>query len=84
MPGHTVYNLAKAGHAQLIRALALELALAIRVNGVAPGATSGPKANRYSTCRLRAYPQPNPAAKRANPEDLAKVVAFLLSPAAGM
>jgi pteridine reductase len=37
MKRHVVYNLAKAGHAQLIRSLALELAPDVRVNGVAPG-----------------------------------------------
>lgn len=84
MPGHTVYNLAKAGHAQLIRALALELAPAIRVNGVAPGANVWPEGESVFDPAARAHILSQiPLQRVGEPEDLAKVVAFLLSPAAG-
>ncbi len=39
---HAVYTMAKAGLAMMTRALALELAPAVRVNGVAPGAILWP------------------------------------------
>ena len=84
MPGHTVYNLAKAGHAKLIRALALELAPAIRVNGVAPGANVWPEGESVFDPAARAHILSQiPLQRVGEPEDLAKVVAFLLSPAAG-
>ena len=68
MPGHTVYNLAKAGHAQLIRALALELAPAIPRQQRSPGANVWPEGESVFDPAARAYPQPNPAAKWVNPK----------------
>jgi len=41
-PGHPVYCMAKAANAMMVRALALDLAPDIRVNGVAPGAALWP------------------------------------------
>lgn len=51
---HAVYTMAKAGLAMMTRALALELAPAVRVNGVAPGAILWP-----------AQPNPELAAEHA-------------------
>lgn len=42
-PGHLVYNVAKAGLEMLTKSLALELAPAVRVNSVAPGALLWPE-----------------------------------------
>ncbi len=84
MPGHTVYNLAKAGHAQLIRTLALELAPAVRVNGVAPGANVWPEGESVFDDTARAHIlRQIPLQRVGTPDDLAQAVAFLLSPAAG-
>jgi len=44
MAGHAIYNIAKAGNIMLTKTLAKELAPAIRVNGIAPGAIAWPEA----------------------------------------
>ncbi len=54
---HAVYTMAKAGLAMMTRALALELAPAVRVNGVAPGAILWPA-------------QPNPELSAGNAAQL--------------
>lgn len=75
-----VYSLAKAGHAQLIRALALELAPSVRVNGVAPGANVWPEAGEHFSDAERASIEASiPLGRVGRPEDLARAVAFLLS-----
>lgn len=75
-----VYSLAKAGHAQLIRALALELAPAVRVNGVAPGANVWPENDQhFSSGQRQAIQDTIPLGRTGNPLDLAQTVAFLLS-----
>src|SRR5688572_17435220 len=43
MPRHSIYSIAKAGNAMLTQSLALEMAPAVRVNGVAPGAILWPE-----------------------------------------
>ncbi len=43
MPRHPVYSMAKAALEMMTRSLALELAPAVRVNGVAPGAVLWPE-----------------------------------------
>lgn len=75
-----VYSLAKAGHAQLIRALALELAPQVRVNGVAPGANVWPEGGEhFSDGERQAIESSIPLARVGVPADLARTVAFLLS-----
>ena len=79
MPGHVVYNLAKAGHAQLIRTLAIELAPQVRVNGVAPGANVWPEGESVFSDPVRQRIEDSiPLQRVGTPEDLAKTVAFLL------
>jgi pteridine reductase len=76
MRGHAVYCIAKAGLAMMTRAMARELAPAIRVNGVSPGAILWPQ------------PAPDEAAKRrilsrialgriGHPADIASAVVYL-------
>ncbi|WP_028536098.1 pteridine reductase [Paludibacterium yongneupense] len=80
LKGHVVYNLAKAGHAQLIRTLALELAPQVRVNGVAPGSNIWPEGASVFTADVRAAIESAiPLGRIGEPRDLARVVAFLLS-----
>ena len=79
MARHVVYNLAKAGHAQLIRSLAIELAPAVRVNGVAPGVNLWPEDERSFDAAAREAIEASIPLRRAGvPEDIAQAVAFLL------
>lgn len=43
MPNHSIYSIAKAGNRMMTMALAQELAPAVRVNGIAPGAILWPE-----------------------------------------
>ena len=79
MARHVVYNLAKAGHAQLIRSLAIELAPAVRVNGVAPGVNLWPEDElSFDAAARRAIEASIPLRRAGVPEDIAQAVAFLL------
>lgn len=80
---YVVYSLAKAGHAQLIRALALELAPQVRVNGVAPGANVWPEGGaHFSAAERQRIEASIPLGRVGAPADLARAVAWLLSPEA--
>lgn len=76
MAGHAVYSAAKAGTHMLTRALAQELAPAIRVNGVAPGAILWPENGSSSANRERIIAE-TPLGRTGSPEDIAKAVLFL-------
>ncbi|MBY0346096.1 MAG: pteridine reductase [Neisseriaceae bacterium] len=78
MAQHLVYNLAKAAHAQLIRALAVELAPHIRVNGVAPGVNVWPSADYFDENSRLALEATIPLNRIGTPEDIAKTVSFLI------
>jgi pteridine reductase len=80
LPQFVVYSLAKAGHAQLIRSLALELAPTVRVNGVSPGANVWPEGGEhFSVDERQAIEASIPLGRVGVPADLARAVAFLLS-----
>ena len=49
LPDYLAYTLSKSGLAMMVRGLALELAPAIRVNGVAPGAILWPESDAEMT-----------------------------------
>ncbi|WP_445989945.1 pteridine reductase [Chromobacterium haemolyticum] len=79
MARHVVYNLAKAGHAQLIRSLAIELAPSVRVNGVSPGVNLWPEDDASFDAAERAAIEASiPLRRTGVPEDIAQAVAFLL------
>jgi pteridine reductase len=77
--GYLDHCTAKAGLAMATRALALELAPAVRVNGVAPGTVAWPEDERFaegSPARaniLRAIP----LGRVGDPDDIARTVVFL-------
>ncbi len=74
---HPVYGSAKAGLAMLTRALAKDLAPAIRVNGVSPGAILWPEEGMSDSAQqtiLRQVPLERPG----DPADIAGCVLYLL------
>ena len=74
---YPIYSIAKAGLAMLTQSLARELAPAVRVNGVAPGAILWPEAGGGEAERARVLAQ-IPLHRTGSPEDIARTVAFLL------
>ncbi len=78
------YTAAKAGVLGLTRHVAREAAAhGIRVNSVAPGPTRGERLDTLSTEReLGRIAQSIPLGRLADPEEIAQVVAFLLSDSA--
>lgn len=90
--GAAVYCAAKGGVTNFTRALALELApIGVRVNAVCPcdvdtpmlqgQATASPDPQAYVAKLLRGYPQ-GPAARFAQPTEIAELIWFLCQPAA--
>ena len=77
LPDHAVYLAAKGGLAALTRALALDLAPAVRVNGVAPGAILWPENDDLSAAERAAVIQGIPLRRLGSPEDIAATVVFL-------
>lgn len=81
LANHSVYGMAKAALAAATRALALELAPAVRVNGVAPGAVLWPESGK-SDEEKRALLERTPLARMGTPQDIASAVLWLLRDAA--
>lgn len=83
LPQHAVYCTAKAGLAMLTQALALELAPAVRVNGIAPGAILWPEtmSDNDDGAEQRAMLAKIPLAKRGSPDDIARTALFLVNDA---
>jgi pteridine reductase len=75
LKGYLPYSVAKAGLAQLTRALALELAPEVRVNGVAPGAILMPEQAEpgWQERLVRRIP----LGRLGDPSDVASAVAWL-------
>jgi pteridine reductase len=75
--GYLVYSIAKAGLVALTRALALELAPEIRVNGVAPGAIAWPEDGQFEPPERERIIATTPLARLGSPEEIARAVHFL-------
>ena len=69
--------MAKAGLAALTRALAVELAPAVRVNGVAPGAIAWPEDGQLEAAERERVLATTPLGRTGSPEDVAQAVHFL-------
>jgi 3-oxoacyl-[acyl-carrier protein] reductase len=85
--GHTPYTAAKAGVIGFVRSAALELATrGIRVNAVLPGVIESPQSldpvNSAGVAGLERSRERIPLGRVGAPDDVADVVAFLLSGAA--
>ena len=74
---HPVYGPAKAALAMLTRSLAKDLAPAVRVNGVSPGAILWPE-DGMSASAQQAILQQVPLGRAGDPGDIADCVLFLL------
>jgi len=77
LKGYPVYSIAKAGLAALTRSLAVELAPAVRVNGVAPGAIAWPEDGQFPDDERARIVATTPLARVGSPEDIAQAVHFL-------
>lgn len=85
--GHTPYAASKAGMLGFVRSAALELApRGIRVNAVLPGVIASPQSrdpiNSAGEAGLVSSVARIPLGRVGQPEDIADVISFLLSPAA--
>ena len=74
---HTVYGVAKAGLAMLTRSLAKEMAPAVRVNGVSPGAVLWPEDGITAGVKEAVLKQ-IPLARTGHPDDIADCVLYLV------
>ncbi len=77
--GYLPYFVSKAGLQGLTRALAVELAPNVRVNGVAPGAVMLPEAT--TAAEREAIVETTPLARVGTPEDVGAAVAYLVADA---
>ncbi|OGA17409.1 MAG: pteridine reductase [Betaproteobacteria bacterium RIFCSPLOWO2_02_FULL_66_14] len=77
LKGYPVYSVAKAGLAALTRSLALELAPAVRVNAVAPGAILWPEDGQFESRERERVVAATPLARLGAPEDIAGAVLYL-------
>lgn len=79
-PNYTVYNMAKAAHRSMVQSLALELAPAIRVNGIAPGVNilPDPKSDQAIAPSVQqALIDSIPLQRIGSPKDIADCVLYL-------
>jgi pteridine reductase len=77
LKGYLVYSIAKSGIVALTRSLALELAPAVRVNAVAPGAIAWPEDGQLPPPEQGRIVAGTPLARTGTPEDIAQAVHFL-------
>ncbi|MCZ4306190.1 pteridine reductase [Zoogloeaceae bacterium G21618-S1] len=75
---YPVYCAAKAGLAGLTRAMAIELAPAVRVNGVAPGAVLWPDDGQFDPVERAGIVEHTLLKREGTPADIAATVRFLL------
>jgi pteridine reductase len=79
LKGYALYSIAKAGLAAMTRALALELAPRVRVNGVAPGAIAWPEDGQFPDAERARILASTPLGRTGTPDDIARAVHFLAS-----
>ena len=82
LPSHNIYCMAKAGVAMMTQSLALDLAPAIRVNGVSPGNILWPEhASDYWEQEKQELTERVPLKREGEASDIAKTVVFLVADA---
>ena len=77
LPQHPIYCMSKAALAMMTKALARDLAPAVRVNGVAPGAVLWPDAGK-SAAEQAELIERTPLRRMGTPDDIAATVLWLL------
>jgi len=82
LPGHAAYATTKGGLVSLARQLAVEYAPAVRVNAVLPGPVLTRAWDRVSEEDRERSARATPAGRLGDPDEVASVISFLLSPAA--
>lgn len=82
MPFHASISAAKGAVEGLVRSLAAEWVPTVRVNAVAPSLTETPLAERLLNMpeKQQQAAKRHPLQRYGRPEDIAKAIAFLLSP----
>lgn len=78
LAGYPVYSAAKAGLQGLTRALAIELAPEVRVNGVAPGPIQWPEDGQFAPEERAAIVRHVLLRREGSPADIAGAVRYLL------
>lgn len=78
-PSSVAYGASKAGILGLMRSLALQLAPHVRVNAIAPGTIDTEMIANYNEEQRKRREEEIPLKRIGTPEEVAKVVAFLLS-----
>lgn len=78
LTGYTVYNVAKGGLATLTRALAIDLAPEVRVNGVAPGPIDWPEDDQFPAAERERIIAHTLLKRAGSPADIARTVRFLI------
>lgn len=78
LAGYPVYSAAKAGLMGLTRALAIELAPQVRVNGVAPGPIQWPEDGQFAPAERDAIVRHVLLRREGSPADIAGAVRYLL------
>lgn len=73
---HAHYSVSKAGLVMLVRAMAVELAPAVRTHGVSPGQVAWPPT--YSEAKREMLSRRIPMGREGTPEDVANLVRFLV------
>ncbi|MDT7800280.1 MAG: hypothetical protein QOI78_3713 [Actinomycetota bacterium] len=82
LPGHPAYAASKGALVALARQLAVEYAPSVRVNSVLPGPVLTQAWDRISADDRERSAHATPAGRLGKPEEVADVIAFLLSDAA--
>ncbi|MEQ0559282.1 SDR family oxidoreductase [Amycolatopsis sp. NEAU-NG30] len=82
LPGHPAYAASKGALVALARQLAVEYAPEVRVNSVLPGPVLTEAWARISPADRERSARATPAGRLGRPEEVANVIAFLLSAAA--
>lgn len=82
LPGHPAYAASKGALVALARQLAVEYAPEVRVNSVLPGPVLTEAWKHISPADRERSARATPAGRLGRPEEVADVIAFLLSPAA--